>query len=634
MGRKSRHKLERRLGQVQSTPKQVARATLKAQRRARNVPATVEAYERVAAGGPTRLVETLVGRYSTRIDNLDAVAQRSMDHCLGHLLSVCELDAMFIRQGHQLNQHSPPHQSPWPTHLSWSLESTIAALRLMLVGQTLGAAIILRQQLSRWTLLLARAGPVVQGRREPIESYIARAWTQRAMDMLGRYTFDVALNDVFDDLDDHPRTTGAIDTDHEHVQVDGRALCPAHVYHTLCGLIDAHHADQRAECEVVHDLDAEPSPTDPNTPTQILLDTLTLCMIQMRLAAATMYVFTRDRDAIRGIPLVSPLPERRPLQRPSEIQLPVSKPVATRPPPALMPLIDPEFATFVAAADLGPLYTDYHTALADRSTAQPWTPQQLAELTLAAHRFSRLLVTADAHAQDREISDERLKIHQHLAPASPYVLTAEFAALCALWNPSRPHIAAAATQISATLLAGYWLWIEEDDRAMGILRCTLHHAARLRTWHIHPDTAHALHTTSYTAPRRWITTAGWSKFRTLDRALFEFAHANRESRLDAAAILNDHRNDPDSPISQRLARQIALDTVTVLAAAETLRVVAAHQSKAIAEIMREALHQRGLDVPTNPARRQPNKLIPPPQPPTHHSSTNGKGDVHQVANRP
>jgi hypothetical protein len=98
--------------------------------------------------------------------------------------------------------------------------------------------------------------------------------------------------------------------------------------------------------------------------------------------------------------------------------------------------------------------------------------------------------------------------------------------------------------------------------------------------------------------------AGWSKFRSLDRALFEFAHANRDSRLDAATILNDHGNDPESPVAQRLARQTVLDTVTVLAAAETLRVVAAHQSKAIAEIMREALHQCGLDVPTNPASWQ------------------------------
>ena len=395
--------------------------------------------------------------------------------------------------------------------------------------------------------------------------------------------------------------------------IDGRALCPAHVYHTLCELIDAQHADQRVECEVVHDLDAEPSPTDTNGPTEILLDALALCMIQMRLATVTTYVFTTDTDTMRGIPLVSPLPERRPVQHPSEIPLPLSKPVPTRPPPALVPLVDREFATFDALADLWPLYTDYHAALADRSTAQRWTPQQLAELTFAAHRFSRLLVTADARAQDRKIADERLKIHQHLTPASPYVLTAEFAALCALWNQSRPQIAAAATQISSTLLAGYWLWIEEDDRAMGILRCTLHQAARLRTWHLHPDAAQALQSRSCTTPRRWITMAGWSKFRSLDRALFEFAHANRESRLDAAEILNDHRNDPESPISQRVARQTALDTVTVLAAAETLRVVAAQQSPAIADTMREALHQHGLDVPTNPARRQPNKRTPPPR---------------------
>jgi len=611
VGRNSRHKLERRLGQAQSTPKQLQRATLKAQRRARNVAPTVEAYERVAASGPTRLTETLIGRHWTRIDNLDAVAQLSIDHCLRHVMSVCHLDAIFIRQGHQLNQHSPPHESPWPTHVSWSFESTIAALRLMMAGQIVGAAIIVRQQLGRWTLLLARADRVVQRRGEPIESFIARAWTQRAMDMLGLHTFDVALDDIFDDLDDHPRTTGAIDTDHEHVHIDGRALCPAHVYHTLCELIDAQHQDQRVECEVVRDLDAKPSPTDTKAPAETILDTLTLCMIQMRLAAVTTYVFTTDPDTMRGIPLVSPLPERRPVQQPSEIQLPLSKPVATRLTPAIVPLVDSEFATVGAVADLWPLYTEYHAALADRFTAQRWTSQQLAELTFAAHRFSRLLVTADARAQDRKISDERLKIEQHLTPASPYVLTAEFAALCALWNQSRPQIAAAATQISSTLLSGYWLWIEEDDRAMGVLRCTLHQAARLRTWHVHPDAAQALQSRSCTIPRRWITMAGWSKFRPLDRALFEFAHTNRESRLDAAEILNDHLDDPESPVSQRIARQTALDTVTVLAAAETLRVVAAQQSSAIANTMREALHQCGLDVPTNPARRQPNKRTSP-----------------------
>jgi hypothetical protein len=89
---------------VEPTRKEVERARLKAGRRAQNVPPTVEAYERVAVGGPARLVATLIGRHSIRIDNLGAVAELSMDQCLTHLLSVCELDAVFIRAGHQLMQ--------------------------------------------------------------------------------------------------------------------------------------------------------------------------------------------------------------------------------------------------------------------------------------------------------------------------------------------------------------------------------------------------------------------------------------------------------------------------------------------------------------------------------------------------
>jgi hypothetical protein len=430
------------------------------------------------------------------------------------------------------------------------------------------------------------------------------------MDKLGLYSADVAARDIFDDLDDHPRTTGVIDTDHEHVRIDGRALCPAHVYHALCQLIDGQQADQRIECEVVHDLDVENSPTDLNDPADILLDTLALCMIQMQLATAATYVVSRDPETMRGIPFVS-APERRLSQHTSDIQLPVSKPPVTRLTPALVPLVDSELATFTTVDDLWPLYTDYHAVLVARSPARQCTPQELAELAFAAHRFSRLLVTAAAHAQDRKISDGRLTIHQHLTTASPYVLTAEFAALCALWNQSRPEIAAAATQISSTLLSGYWLWLEDDDRAMGILRCTLHQTARLRSWHVHADAAQALQSTSWTTPRRWMSIAGWSKFRSLDRALFEFAHDNRESRLDASGILNDHRNDPESPLSQRVARQIALDKVTALAAAETIRVVAAHQSPVIADTMREALHRRGLNIETNPARRQPKRHTSP-----------------------
>jgi hypothetical protein len=605
MGRKSRHKLERRLGQVQPTAKEAERAMVKAERRARHIPPTVEAYARVAASGPAQLAAALVSRHATRIDNLGAVAQRCMDHCVGHLVSVCELDAVFIRQGHQLNQYSPPHESPWPTHLSWSAESTIAAMRLMLAGQTVGAAIILRQQLGRWTLLLARAEPVVQRRRESLESFIARAWTRGAMEMLGRYSTDVGVGDIFDDIDNHSRTTGVIGTDHEHVQLGERTLCPAHVYHELCQLIDAQLPDRPTECEVVHDLDAEDSATD------ALSDALSLCLLQMRLAAAGRCVRTTDPVAARAIGSLSAL-ERQPALQVSTTPVPLgTSPVAGRT-PALVPLVRTELACCTNINELGQLYADYHAVLADRARAEHRTPREVAELAFGAHRYVSFLITEQAHAHDLEISHGRLGIRQHLGPRSPQILTAEFAALCAHWNQSRPQIAAAATQISSTLLSGYWLWLEEDDRAMGILRCTLHQAARLRLWHANPDVAQELQSIPWATARRWRNFAGWSQHRSLDFALFDYAHANRESRVDAPAILfHDYDHCAEDWLSQRQAREAALDKVTTLAATEIMKVVDTHQSRTIADTMREALQNTGLNLQTNPARRQPNNHTPP-----------------------
>jgi hypothetical protein len=612
MGRSSRHKLERRLGLVQPTRKEVERARQKAERRARHVQPTVEEYERIAACGPARLIETLLSRHSTRIDNLPAALQLSVDRCLPHLLSIYELDAVFADRGHSVAQLHPPHESPWPTHLSWSMETTITAIRLMLVGQVVGAAIVLRQQLGRWTVLLGMAAS--SGRRpyEPIESFIARAWTQRAMSRLSRYTADVAVYDRFDDLGDDARTTGLTEKDHEHVQVDGaRAICPASVYHRLCELIDPAQAEAMVEWEALHNLGPAHLPPDASGAADALSDALALSIMQMRLAAAAVCEALGDPDRAEAIRTPS-APEERFAHCASETLLLLRKSLVARLTPALVPLVRTDLADSVKIDYLGKLYTDYHKVFAARSHPQHHTREELAKLAFAAHRYSRFLLTEAAHAQDLKLSDKRLQIFQHLNHMSPYVLTAEFAALCARWNQSRSEISAAAMLISSTLRSGYWLWLEEDDRAMGILRCTLHQAARLRTWHINADVARTLETVSLTTPRDWVNAAGWSKFRSLDRALFEFAHANWDSRADAAEILlDDQHTDSRSAISIRVARQTALDKVAALAASETIRVVAAQQSSTIADAMREALLRSGLDVRMRRARRQPSRYPSP-----------------------
>lgn len=419
------------------------------------------------------------------------------------------------------------------------------------------------------------------------------------MDMVGQYSTDVGAGDIFDDIDNHPPTKGVIRTEHEHVQLDRRTICPAHVYHELCQLIDALPPDRPTDCEVVHDLDAEDSATD------ALCDALSLCLMQMRLASSGKGAVSRHPDAAHALGSESAL-GRPPALPASTTPVPLGTSPLTRPTPALVPLARTELASSTNINELFQLYTDYHAVLADRSRAEHPTPRELAELAFAAHRYIRFAITEHSHALDLEHSHGRLQIRRHLGPRSAQILTAEFAALCAHWNQSRPHIAAAATQISATLLSGYWLWLEEDDRAMGILRCTLHHAARLRLWHTKPDAAQELQTTPSTTPSRWRTVAGWSQHRSLDLALFDYAHANRESRIDAPALLfRDYGEYAEDWLSQRQAREVALDKVTTLAATEIMKVVDTHQSRTLADTMRQALHNSGLDLHTSPARRQP-----------------------------
>jgi hypothetical protein len=149
-------------------------------------------------------------------------------------------------------------------------------------------------------------------------------------------------------------------------------------------------------------------------------------------------------------------------------------------------------------------------------------------------------------------------------------------------------------------------------------------------WHNNTDAARALQNIAWATPRRWRNVAGWQKHRSLDRALFEFAHANRQSRVDATSLLFDiHYNHAQERPSQRVARQTALDKVTALAAAETIKVVAAHQSPAIADTMREALQRSGLNIQTKPARRQPNKRTSPHRTPQDTTATPGAPSIDQ-----
>ena len=133
---------------------------------------------------------------------------------------------------------------------------------------------------------------------------------------------------------------------------------------------------------------------------------------------------------------------------------------------------------------------------------------------------------------------------------------------------------------------------------MGILRSTLAQAARLNTWHFDASLARELESADLTAPRDWIQATNWLQIGQLDAALNEFARANQDRRIDGTCeMYPSYSVGADDKQHIGLVRQEALDEVTKLAAAEIIRVVATHQSPAIATTFKRALRERWFSIP-------------------------------------
>ncbi|MGP4058437.1 hypothetical protein ACTWP6_27050 [Mycobacterium sp. 4D054] len=222
---------------------------------------------------------------------------------------------------------------------------------------------------------------------------------------------------------------------------------------------------------------------------------------------------------------------------------------------------------------------------------------ELITLAFTAHRHASASVAAFMLEREKAYYGERFEPQNLAGRGITFTLAAEIAGLCARWSAELPDLAAAATVVSSSLRTAYWLWLEDDDRAMAALRCTLEQTARLRTWHIKPAKAAALEGSPGTTPRDWLEGAGWRRLGALNRALSEFAHAHRGTRWDGAReLLSALQIEPDSSIAPFTARGAALDFVTTLAARETIRIIDARHSATIASAMRAAMTLGGLNM--------------------------------------
>jgi hypothetical protein len=193
---------------------------------------------------------------------------------------------------------------------------------------------------------------------------------------------------------------------------------------------------------------------------------------------------------------------------------------------------------------------------------------EMAVLAFAWQRYSVARGAQQAFEEERRILGDEFNLDGLRGREVPYLLTSEIAGLVSGWA-SETCISSAAAAVSTSIRSAYWLWLEDDDRAMGVLRTTLEQTARLRVWRRRPDKARKLEASERTTPRDWLESAGWRRLEALNRALGEMAHTRVGSRWHGArALLGQLQPALSTETSMYTARGFCLDTVISLAGRE------------------------------------------------------------------
>jgi hypothetical protein len=255
--------------------------------------------------------------------------------------------------------------------------------------------------------------------------------------------------------------------------------------------------------------------------------------------------------------------------RPPDLPAPEPPRLAAPPLQSLMPLMPqeglaPEIVAYVE--HMASTFTD--TATGKRPAGRLWRDDELTTYAFAWHRARSARAAQRAMDREMEMLGEEFDPARLTSRGTRWTLLCESASLLGIWD-SRPETADAAALIGSALRSAYWLWLEDDDRAMAVLRCVFEQVARMRTWRLKPTKAGLLESREQTMPRDWIEGAGWRRLNPLNRALGEFAHTRATSRWTGAReLLSSLQPDVVEDDGIYTARGAALDFVSALVARE------------------------------------------------------------------
>lgn len=534
----------------------------------------MEDYEEILPRGHDRIAQTLIARHNIRMENIPKSYDDFKFEVMSSIVPVTHLDLALDTLGANPLRPPPQHAGGLPDLLAWGVDSVVSTARLLLSGQVLGAAIMVRNQLERWVAHRAVALRLEQQQGESTTDFVARAWSQP--DPLYYQWYDKHI-EVFAGFPD-PDIQGPAEepsTDHLHVfRSNGLAVCPGTVYGLLSEFLHLR------ELGAVTGWDAELLRQDDGVFPSVMLAAGTICdaiflaLREVRLAAielakrrgkSSLVVFlSSGMDAISVI-------EHQTEKNYEAIPFGHARAQPTKIPPvaALAPLLPEEGLSRPMTMVVEQLANDFDAVRArKRPTGSLYRDDELLVRTFCWHRRRSIHFARRSLEAEKEVLGADFNIESMSGRSARWALLTEAASVLALWHP-RASVRVVAAAVASSMRSAYWLWLEDDDRAMAVLRSCLEYVARLRTWRRNPNKAQILEDRPSTTPRDWIEGAGWKRLSLLNQALGEFAHARRMEKWPTARqLLSDLQLDLDSEKAIFTARGSAIDFTASLAARE------------------------------------------------------------------
>jgi len=496
----------------------------------------------IATAGYERLQEVLYSRNNQRWENVykrSGVAWQRHARVLAPIpVFSSALHALGISEA---RRPSDPTSKPL-SQVAWGLDSCLSAVRMLVVGQTLGAATIMRQQLERWTLNLASNRKLTRAAHESRTEFIDRVWSPYS---------------------------------------DGNARMGTH-WNRLSEFMHARgpHVElvRWEECSLL----AKPLPSA----TPLSAPVIEACIWLLRGLIATTWRDAGGSDRtyqlVTGVP--SLLKASSTLKFPSESLFPLS----------LKHLTDGSLSSLDVHQDA---FSRHLRSIATRGKGTA-SLEDLVVMSFIDCRRRARDAARDAFRAEEEAVGEDYEPMIVQARYQQTILLCEMMALLATWDEST---CAAEWRCGAgSLRSAFFLWLEDDDNAFTLTRSLIESLAKTRTTRIKPARAARLRARGRLAsPRDWIEAAGWKRLRLVNRALGELSHTTRNSKARGARealrkTLPDSEKGP-SP-DEYLVRGGILRAATAMAAQE-ISLHLDHLSPRIAGAFRDIVSpNRGLSL--------------------------------------